>query len=87
MPHYNLKRLHEVLLRDPACREKGVVAEGYFGDHDNAAGHPTALGVLGEKWAPKGREAAYVNNATLENADVAEAEGIAREVEASRRNG
>jgi fatty acid desaturase len=87
VPHYNLKRLHEVLLRDPEYREKGVIVEGYFGDGETADGHPTALAVLGEKWAPKTPEAAYVDNATLEHANVADAEGIAREVEASLRHG
>jgi hypothetical protein len=87
VPHYNLKRLHEILLRDPEYREKGVIVEGYFGDGEGAGGHPTALGVLGERWAPKTREEAYVDNATLEHAEVADAAGIAREVAASLRKG
>ena len=53
VPHYNLKKLHEIMLRDPEYREKGVIVEGYFGDEDNALGHPTAMGVLGEAHAPK----------------------------------
>ena len=87
VPHYNLKRLHEILLRDPEYREKGVIVEGYFGDDEGPNGHPTAMGVLGEKYAPKTPEAVYVDNATLEHADVADAAGIAREVEASLRGG
>jgi len=87
VPHYNLKRLHEILLRDPEYREKGVIVEGYFGDTENAGGRPTAMGVLGERYAPKTPEAAYVDNATLEHANVADAAGIAREVEASLRRG
>lgn len=87
VPHYNLKRLHEILLRNPEYREKGVIVEGYFGDDENADGHATALGVLGEKYAPKALEQAYVDNATLEHADVADAAGIAREVEASLQKG
>ena len=87
VPHYNLKRLHEILLRDPEYREKGVIVEGYFGDSEGAEGHPTAMGVLGVKYAPKTPEAAWVDNATLEHADVADAAGIAREVEASLRGG
>ena len=87
VPHYNLKRLHEIMLRDPEYREKGVIVEGYFGDEDNALGHPTAMGVLGDAHAPKTQEAAYVDNAAIEYADVADAAGIAREVEASLRRG
>jgi len=87
VPHYNLKRLHELLLKDPEYREKGVIVEGYFGDTENAKGHPTAMGVLGEKYAPKTQEEVYVDNAAIEYADIADAAGIAREVEASLRKG
>lgn len=86
VPHYNLKRLHEILLRDPEYREKGVIVEGYFGG-TNERGRPTATGVLGEAHAPKSAEAAYVDNAAIEYADVADAAGIAREVEASLKRG
>ena len=55
VPHYNLKKLHEIMLRDPEYREKGVIVEGYFGDEENEHGHPTAMGVLGEAHAPKTR--------------------------------
>lgn len=85
VPHYNLKRLHELMLEDPEYREKGVIVEGYFGSEENAHGHPTAMGVLGEKYAPKHGEAIYVDNAAIEYADIADAAGIAREVEASLR--
>ena len=85
VPHYNLKRLHELMLDDPEYREKGVIVEGYFGNEENARGRPTAMGVLGEKYAPKTNEAVYVDNAAIEYADIADAAGIAREVEASLR--
>ncbi|MEI9900270.1 MAG: fatty acid desaturase [Hyphomicrobium sp.] len=87
VPHYNLNALHDIMLRDPEYREKGVVVEGYFGDEDNANGRPTAMGVLGPAHAPKRQEEAYVDNAAIEYADVADAAGIAREVEASLRKG
>ena len=45
------------------------------------------MGVLGPAHAPKKREAAYVDNAAIEYADVADAAGIAREVEESLRRG
>ncbi len=87
VPHYSLKKLHEVMLRDPEYSEKGVIVEGYLGSGENAHGHPTALGVLGEKYAPKRREAVFVDADALEHADVVDAEGLAREVEASLRKG
>ncbi|HEY8248450.1 MAG TPA: fatty acid desaturase [Hyphomicrobium sp.] len=86
VPHYNLKQLHKIMLRDREYRKKGVVVEGYFGDDDNATGRPTAMGVLGEAHAPKRFEGAYVDNAAIEYADIADAAGIAREVEASLRH-
>ena len=87
VPHYNLKKLHEALQRDAEYREKGVVVEGYFGDDVNADGHPTIVGVLGEKFAPKADEAVYVDNDALEHAEVVDKEGLQREVEASLKQG
>ena len=84
VPHYNLHKLHDALLRDPEYAEKGVIVEGYFGSQENEEGHPTAMGVLGEKYAPKTQEQIYVDNDALEHANVVDAEGLAREVEASR---
>ena len=87
VPHYNLPKLHEALMRDPDYREKGVIVEGYFGEAENERGNPTALGVLGANYAPKRREAVYVDTAALEHADVVDAAGLAREVEESLRKG
>lgn len=84
VPHYNLHKLHEALQRDPEYAEKGVIVEGYFGEGENEHGHPTAMGVLGEKYAPKTRAAVYVDNDALEHAEIVDAEGLAREVEASQ---
>ena len=55
VPHYNLKQLHEIMLRDPEYRDKGIIVEGYFGDEDNALGHPTAMGVLVTSARAEGR--------------------------------
>jgi fatty acid desaturase len=87
VPHYNLKKLHEAMLRDPEYRDKGVIVEGYFGHHENVHGHPTAMGVLGPKYAPKERSAVFVDSSAIAEADIADAAGIAREVEASLRKG
>lgn len=84
VPHYNLKRLHELLLADPDYREKGQIVEGTFGDDDPVTGRATVMSVLGPKHAPKG-EAVYVDNATLEYADVKDAAAIAKEAEVSGR--
>jgi hypothetical protein len=75
VPHYNLPRLHELLLADPAYRDKGVVLHGFF----TASEGPSALAALGPDHAPGAGERAYVDNAALEYAELRDAEGIALE--------
>jgi fatty acid desaturase len=75
VPHYNLKRLHELLLKDANYREKGVVLHGFFTSEEG----PSALEALGPAHAPVKPERAYVDNAALEYADLRDAAGIARE--------
>jgi fatty acid desaturase len=81
VPHYKLDGLHELLLQDPEYREKGIVVEGYFNSPHGDVGerNPTVIEVLGEKYAPKGSEEAYVDTETLEYAKVKNPEAIARE--------
>ena len=58
VPHYNLKQLHEVLLRDPEYREKGVIVEGYFGERRERAGQSDGARRAGcqvRAQAPRGR--------------------------------
>jgi fatty acid desaturase len=81
VPHYHLKRLHELLLADPEYREKGAVLDGFF----SGRGSPSALDALGPDHAPTIPERTYVDNATLEYADVRDAAAIAREAELSQR--
>jgi fatty acid desaturase len=75
VPHYNLKRLHELLLKDANYREKGVVLHGFFTSEEGTS----ALEALGPAHAPVKPERAYVDNAALEYADLRDAAGIARE--------
>jgi hypothetical protein len=80
VPHYNLKRLHELMLADPEYREKGTVIGGFFAGHDG----PSALTALGPEYAPKSHERVYVDNATLEYAEMREEAAAAIAVEAER---
>jgi fatty acid desaturase len=84
VPHYNLKKLHELLLRDPEYREKGVIVEGYIGATDAETGRPTALGILHVDHAPKVRAAAHVDETVLDDADVNDRAAMARISQASR---
>jgi fatty acid desaturase len=96
VPHYKLKALHELLLADPNYKAQGLVVEGVVGHHhhhsddhhhDERRARPNILDVLGAGFAPKQRAAAYVDNSTLEYAQVRGAEAIAREAAASERSG
>jgi len=78
VPHYNLKKLHDLLLRDPEYAEKGVVVEGLFGPADADSGRPTALGILHVDHAPKVRHAAHVDDDVLVDATVSDAAELAR---------
>ena len=75
VPHYNLPRLHELLLRDPVYREKGVVLHGFVTSNDG----PSALAALAPAHAPSARERAFVDNAALEYAELRDAAAIALE--------
>ena len=84
VPHYNLKKLHELLLRDPEYAEKGVVVEGLYGPSDPDTGRPTALGILHVDHAPKVWHAAHVDEDVLEDANVSDPAELARLSKASR---
>lgn len=84
VPHYNLKRLHELMLRDPVYAEKAVVVEGLYGPASPATGRPTTFGALLVDHAPTVRDAVHVDDAVLERADVADPAVLAHEAELSR---
>jgi hypothetical protein len=81
VPHYKLKELHALLLRDPEYREKGTIVEGWT--KRGAAGLPTILDVIGPAYAGTSKEK-HVDDATLEMADVNDKAGVQRHAEASR---
>jgi fatty acid desaturase len=80
VPHYRLKELHALLLKDPKYAAGSVEVEGIFGHHHD---HPNVLDVLGPDFAPKVAAQVHVDNATLEYADVKDRAAIAREAAAS----
>ena len=82
-----LKKLHQLLLRDPEYAEKGVIVEGLVGPADPETGRPTALGVLHVDHAPKVQSAAHVDDSVLMDANVSDPEGLARMSEESRKSG
>ncbi len=83
VPHYKLKELHEVLLRDPEYREKGIIVAGWAKPANTEKGLPTIMDVIGPAYAGTSAEK-HVDDATLENADVNDQAGVQRHIDASR---
>ena len=82
IPHYNLKRLHQVLMRDKDYAREGVVVRGYFTSAGTAHDRPTVLEVLG---APRGcgTDDVYIDHRALDDAEVDDAAAISREARLS----
>jgi fatty acid desaturase len=91
VPHYRLKELHALLLKDPKYAEGAVEVEGMFAHHhhDHTArpgvARPNILDIVGPDYAPNSRATVHVDDATLEYADVKDRAAIAREAEMSAR--
>lgn len=51
VPHYRLRKLHELLLRYPEYKDQGVIVEGYFIPKGHPPEHPTVVDVLGPEFA------------------------------------
>ena len=71
VPHYRLRRLHELLLDYPEYREQAVVVEGYFLPPHTPQTRPTVLDVLGPAYAPRDLREVHIDNTVLED-DVVE---------------
>lgn len=80
VPHYRLKELHQLLLQDATYAEKGVILEGVIRGHQ----HASIVASLGPDLAPKTPSAAYVDNDSLEYAEIRDRAAIEREAAASQ---
>jgi fatty acid desaturase len=86
VPHYRLKRLHELLSEYPEYREQAVVVQGYFFPPHQPKTRPTVLDVLGPEYATRNQEI-YVDHSVLDYDEVEEKEAILREEEIVKREG
>ncbi|MEQ1716345.1 MAG: fatty acid desaturase [Hyphomicrobium sp.] len=84
VPHYNLKKFHDLLKRDAEYAEKAVIVEGLYGRANELTGRPTAFGALLVEHAPKKREAVYVDNAVLDRVQISDQQAVDREARLSR---
>jgi fatty acid desaturase len=78
VPHYRLRRLHEILLANPEYRKEAVVVEGYFLHREEPPVRPTVVDVLGPAYAPPDSQEAYIDDTVLEGERVEEKEEILR---------
>ena len=81
VPHYKLKRLHELLLSNPEYAEKCRVVDGWTGDHGRHG--PSIAAVLGPRYAVDSDEV-HINEETIAAADINDREGVAAQVAASK---
>jgi fatty acid desaturase len=87
VPHYRLRRLHELLLDYPEYREQAVVVHGYFFPPHRPQTHPTVLDVLGPDYAPREFHGVHIDNSVLEDCEVEEKAEILREGEMEVKRG
>ena len=85
VPHYRLRKLHEVLMEYPEYRQEAVVVEGYFLPPHTPQTRPTVLDVLGPDYAPRDRREVHIDNTVLEDDEVEEKAEILREGELEKR--
>ncbi|HVS36385.1 MAG TPA: fatty acid desaturase [Gemmataceae bacterium] len=85
VPHYRLRRLHEMLLEYPEYQEQAVVVEGYFLPPHAPQTRPTVLDVLGPDYAPRDARDVHIDDSVLEDDEVEEKAEILREGELEKR--
>jgi fatty acid desaturase len=81
VPHYRLRRLHQILLDYPEYHEQAVEVHGYFFPREHPQTHPTVLDVLGPEYAPHEFHGVHIDNTVLEDCVVEEKEQILAEGE------
>ena len=72
VPHYRLKKLHEVLMQYEEYRDQATVVEGYMTAKEQPQTRPTVVEVLGPDHAPKVQRDVYIDNTIFDQHDVAE---------------
>ncbi len=83
VPHYRLKKLHELLMEYPEYREQALEVHGYFVSPEKPQVHPTVVEVLGPEFASRSDEV-HIDAEAVSVAEFADREGIEKEAELSR---
>jgi fatty acid desaturase len=85
IPHYRLKKLHDVLMEYPEYAEQAVEVHGYFASPEHPKVHPTVLDVVGPEYAIDEFRGVHIDNSVLEDDEIDEKEAILREGEEEAR--
>jgi len=83
VPHYRLRKLHDVLLQCAEYRAQAVEVEGYFLPRECPKVKPTVVDVLGPDYHHRAEEV-YIDNAVLDGEEVEEKDDILRQGEAEK---
>jgi fatty acid desaturase len=83
VPHYNLKKLHELLMQYPEYKADAVVVVGYFTSPEKPKVHPTVVEVMGPEYAPKTYEV-HIDNEVMGEGNFCDRDAIEREAELSK---
>lgn len=81
VPHYKLKRLHQLLLGTPEYAENCCIVEGWAGP--GGAQGPSIMDVLGPQFTAR-TDDIHINEETIAAADVNDKAGVAAQVAASK---
>lgn len=81
VPHYKLKRLHQLLLTNPEYAEKCRVVDGWAGD--GGPNGPSIVNILGPRHAVQSGDV-HINEETIAAVDVNDKAGVAAQVAASK---
>ncbi len=83
IPHYRLRKLHDLLMGYDEYRDQAVVVEGYFLPRERPPTKPTVLDVLGPKYATRGAEV-HIDEAVMVDGRFDEADAVRKEAEAAK---
>ena len=84
VPHYNIRKLHDFLLKTDAKYADNVQVVNGWSHHDKS-GNPTIVDVLGPEYEPHSEDI-HIASEALEYSEINDPKGIAEEEEASRHN-
>lgn len=76
VPHFRLKKLHELLMQCPEYAAEATEVHGYFVSPEHSKVHPTVLDVLGPDWSPRVEHEAFFDHGILDTLEVSEKEKI-----------